>query len=1252
MKNEETHIIKSQQYEISLENASQSYAYQTRISQVQEHSIQDILEKVMDRYHSPKHLDQYDEIVLDLGTISASNFERELTYKIEESFANFFKKNTHGDTLLKGKRKLIYKTYEAQLLFFLRNGYLQWDVPSSKNPVNLLSDAIKEDKEALVTSLKKEGQKETIRQRLISQFQDPSLEGLVIAVKKEEGNYINQSRRDIVNYQKQYHLVETHHSYFRNAVWEIILAYIFTEVTGYTNQKHFLKYLLRKIAAKYNISYTLLLRKIASGIQKRQGNNSIPNFEKIIFQLQEELPIENDTNHVVEENFTETLTYFLKYNSFPSTSSIVSVAHFRKNVKEILQTNPSLFYTLFHEAIQKNSTHIKILVKYFGDSLTNQIVEKTKDQIFINILAFFHQLQKFATLHPRRSSTLIALEKKIGSIALKTYKKVYKTTEDTDKEFLFQTMCAFVLDDSFVEILATYISQNTAKQNNAFLVFVREVVEKNSMKIVPKDTPNKPVAFQYVQKLYTHCKEVSSITLIELQEQLTSKNYQTVSFKLITTFLAVYAKNKHIERTVLVNWLQERLKELTSKGENIPEILLELSEMTTIVPLDRKIKDIISITQEKYNKASTPLLISYDIEKRNVINPDISINAYQEIIAVLMKGVFYRTQKNMYPYLEEVLYNFSKKHSIKQKELVDILLKNAATQKLPSFLKAILERVTENTKKTLPKEISTQYTLDLVQYYVEKAILPWWGNKTTVTTLQEHITIVLHLYPEKFIRWFAASTHQKQVLKVMSASLYEMLLKQANKTPANNTSFIKQLFDLVLQKDIAGIRNVQPRHCSELAFEFLQYLQKNTPLELDKLITHMVTRLSSIMDIPVHQVYQLVFERIESKTITFDTLGRVKEILLKKVIKPTTYFKEKLQKLETDSSWKKGIASTDSQDMVVLFKTIYQHQPQELSFYLKKVSFRNRIVEQVNSSDQKELILCFFSVADQSTVHTVFEIFKNLRKKISANTYQIVWNHFINKILLKIAISGSKNWTINDWGLLFFTSIVVIKNTLTGTWKEITHEIVITNNIASQKIITAVQELFDKNDAFAKEEKNEELLSIEMTEKLEGAIFIENAGMILLGPYIPMLFTRMGLTENRVFKDEASQQKGMQALQYAVTGKDDFEEQVLLLNKIICGVAIYDPLRPLIPLAKEEKELIDGMLQAIIAQWSTIGNTSVEGLRVSFLNREGSIVEEEKKFLLMVEQKSFDMLLDHIPWSIGQLKLNWMEKLLEITWRT
>ncbi len=87
------------------------------------------------------------------------------------------------------------------------------------------------------------------------------------------------------------------------------------------------------------------------------------------------------------------------------------------------------------------------------------------------------------------------------------------------------------------------------------------------------------------------------------------------------------------------------------------------------------------------------------------------------------------------------------------------------------------------------------------------------------------------------------------------------------------------------------------------------------------------------------------------------------------------------------------------------------------------------------------------------------------------------------------------------------------------------------------------------------------------------------------------------------------------------------------------------------PLSDEEKQLVDGLLSSVIQQWSILKNTSIAGLRETFLQREGKLEIEEEANMLYVEAKSFDMLLDHIPWTISKLKFSWMKKVILVQWR-
>jgi hypothetical protein len=56
-------------------------------------------------------------------------------------------------------------------------------------------------------------------------------------------------------------------------------------------------------------------------------------------------------------------------------------------------------------------------------------------------------------------------------------------------------------------------------------------------------------------------------------------------------------------------------------------------------------------------------------------------------------------------------------------------------------------------------------------------------------------------------------------------------------------------------------------------------------------------------------------------------------------------------------------------------------------------------------------------------------------------------------------------------------------------------------------------------------------------------------------------------------------------------------------------------------------------------------------LRGTFLTRPGKLSMRGGDYLLQVEEQSFDVLLDHLPWSISAVRLPWMARIIWVEWR-
>ena len=164
-------------------------------------------------------------------------------------------------------------------------------------------------------------------------------------------------------------------------------------------------------------------------------------------------------------------------------------------------------------------------------------------------------------------------------------------------------------------------------------------------------------------------------------------------------------------------------------------------------------------------------------------------------------------------------------------------------------------------------------------------------------------------------------------------------------------------------------------------------------------------------------------------------------------------------------------------------------------------------------------------------------------------------------------------------------------------------------------------------------------------------ICIYNAGMVLANPYLQRLFGMLGLTEGNAFKSPQTAAHGVHILQYMVNESSETAEHELALNKLICGVKSADVMARQAEISDQEKQQVDGLLQGIIQNWSVLKNTTVTGLRETFLQREGRLQLKDDAWYLLVEPKPFDMLLDKLPWGYSTLKYPWMERVIYVEWR-
>ncbi|MGE0665172.1 MAG: contractile injection system tape measure protein [Sphingomonadales bacterium] len=163
---------------------------------------------------------------------------------------------------------------------------------------------------------------------------------------------------------------------------------------------------------------------------------------------------------------------------------------------------------------------------------------------------------------------------------------------------------------------------------------------------------------------------------------------------------------------------------------------------------------------------------------------------------------------------------------------------------------------------------------------------------------------------------------------------------------------------------------------------------------------------------------------------------------------------------------------------------------------------------------------------------------------------------------------------------------------------------------------------------------------------------VHAAGAVLLHPFLSTLFDRVGLLAGPGrFRDAAAQARAVLLVHHLATGAEDAPEPETILFKLLCGMAIAEPVPHRIALTEAERTEAAALLDGVIAHWGRLGKTTPAGLRDGFLSRMGTLRRNGGGWTLSVERKGIDILLDDLPWTLSRVKTPFMRQLMAVDWR-
>ena len=1204
------HRIMHQAYEVVIKDQDKAHEIQSGISLLQETDIKSSLKEILDSFSKPSCIYQFERIELDLGTININNYKTEIRYKVEETLKEYLKRAIISDGSLKeGKKIELYNRKITHLEHYLIYGYFIWGDTSQQSAVNLLQELLENNRDVLRVTLLKIGKKKTIRKRMVYQFKDDILDELVSTVSENESGYIIPYKNQLLLQQKNREIVETGFEAYRNIIWEIVLTYIFTASNGYHNRKNFLGYLIKNTARAYNIGYNYLLTSIFESTQVLNANSTGNEFQKIISELHDAVIHDREGSHKTtkaqypSDALSLMLSEYIKTGVLPLGVYTYAKWKIQLGIKRILKYGVYPGYHFLKELAQTEN-RLNKFVKLADREILQLLVAIAPITAFDTALSFFESLEKL------KNNTSVKEILLLNALL---------------KEKLYFLICSFRKDQTknkLIEKILNLLWHESKNKENDLLNLLKQSVD--------------------LMPTFLGAFITSFISKKERTQEILKDNHN--SLLLIRDDFASFISSNEPETWYY--WIKNKIpewKETTGLTEN--KILDFLKDYARHHVTDLKIMSIFETLSVPKSKGSDNSFTVGLVEAALIKIPFDQI-LFTEWCAQASKTLGLLASE-LHTDTKSLLKIYLKSH--KKNNSKNILYKNVRAYQM------IIDQeknVFNNPKKLQESVVQTNFP-----YVIRNNELPWHNSSYGLQDFNEDfkknqkITSSLLAVESNLKHLLKDATF---ISKLTEENLY-IFWKIIDKSEGAIDSDLLKYLNInvldVLQKE--GLLNKTSR--LRLVKEFSETLLDNSTQTIEKLLLKNLKTLIGDSTIKLKGcINGLVKQNQEQGNLRFQ--------------KHLTYIIKELSKTNyTKNNAFSSIAASGvkTQDVNVIRQVISQKESDntfndnDLKLRLTDAEYRNALLKKLHPEEVLKFVKNGLSHSTQEEISFSFQLIRGLQTVLDAGTLRKLQNKWLQYALAQSSYGDWVSWDRPNWdefikellkgaGVYQKVSTLVVHSRETEITKAFTRE--------QHKRLCAIFKTDKRSYVESATKKDDSAnsyrkLGEELPKEMVNPAFISNSGLVLVAPFLGMLFERCGYMKNGIFESTNKQHEAAKLLNYVVLGEDSREEHIMVLNKVLTGIPITEPLNLQGEILQTHKETADSLLDAVREQWKALSGTSTEGLRTTFLQREGKLEEESEQYNLKVAGGTFDVLLDQIPWSISQVKLSWMPKILITEWR-
>lgn len=1252
------HIIKQQTADILFSEREKAPDVFTDVSRLFNSRIKDITEAVFNEQVEEDVLVRIDTLQVDLGSLPYPFPEEEMATRyrnaLEAALASKLKElQTNREQASEYQETQISISIKAFFEHYLLTGALPWwgGKQELNDPETVFSRLMEEEQEALKALIYKTAQYAYVRKRLVYGFTEKVVQGVIYLVEPGQAAFILEYHKDVSQIQQKEQLVKAEASEFEKAVWVFILDYLFDESSSHFSRKLFVRHTLTAMAARFNLSFARVLflfdEAIHTSGELLQYADALP---AIIKELAGEVLYNNlatGAQHELWEVPPSTLTtrneklsmlsLYLLSGSFTPGATFIERHYLIAVFLDLMATVPSLMKELLlnmgEQAIVK-----KRLAHEFNDEVMKEAIR---------------------LIEPAGADFIINYSE--VTLKIQEEKSIVKTEASVFKNVLWEFILTFLFSE-----------RGSVFNKKMFL-------ESN------------------VRQLARHYNIEFNILLSFLAQGITEElSIISDNSSLFYLLIDILKETNNAYRQHDADETGQLLKtEPVEPAENKPEEI-QRNNTETILPADQElisaklfVENLLLFWMEygylpwwAANETTLPEVL---LDELIMNSPDAAITLLRQVIMNRrITPAFF--EKHAAAVFKIVEYLDGGKTALSHLALLGQLqVEIAGVYSSANFVALLAMSIMDAYKETRFTSFKEELFFSFYIHRLAREI-----GTTVKETVDLMITVVNTNGTNKQAAELSSLIRSVESLPVMDPAFgmnygfsEESVLKMIHQHP------------VLVNSTRLGIED-------SLIF-FLEYFLRHNrlPVELndipgaqtDDLIFRMLVLLQRLNATAVMQL--LSKEQVSSKAkIRLHDLFFTRAILEAAPVKAllATHYERDLARFIAGQ----GIASLEQEQGIkeLLAGVMASGNEQQRKAVLSTLLSSPSLAHYMARNFKGDVYFGLLTVLGSEKLVAVVRKLQYVFQFIAADSFE---RENLNSLLREFSLlwfAGSGNTNVSDSAFIhaFLKFVAQQKNwNMLRLSEQFNHAQKGVGVFTQVDLASFITEVYGKVLYFAEDKKYREFLQgnyfrssrellernmPELLKKEEGEarkdlplttgqeetkepakelllneqIYIQNAGLILLHPFLPTFFTRTNLMHEGKFIDEHKQFRAPCLLQYAVTGSEKHAEHQMVLNKILSGIKAEEALPEISILSEQEKQVSNELLRVVIQQWEKMKNTSIEGFRTSFLQREGALTLTADAWVLKIEQRGYDILLQTLPWGMGMIKTSWMDKPLIVEW--